>query len=322
MTAYPQLQGFRSGPGLIRLVGHRGARGVMPENTLEGFRFTHGAGVAALEFDVVLTRDGVPVITHNHHLLNAATRSADGAWLAGEELKVSELPLSELQQFDVGGLDGSTVYGKRFPDQVFLSDVRVPRLADLLDLALEPQGRDLLFLLEMKSEPASAGKGSGAKEIVAKVVKEVRGRGLEGQTVLHSFDWDLLEECRRAAPEMPRSFLSQMPENADDPGEDSAKSVAPDFKALGVSVPRAVADAGGQMWCPYFMDVTPELVAEAHDLGLLVSAWTANEPDDINRMIDAGVDGIVTDYPGRAQRILLGRGLTWRDDIRPSAPGA
>ena len=312
MMEFPQLDGFRGAPGVVRLIGHRGARGVMPENTMEGFSFTLTAGVRAMEFDVVLTRERTPVITHNHHFLNAATRGSDGSWLTGDELKVSELSLAEIKQFDVGGLDGSTVYGKRFPDQVFMSGVRVPCLTELLDFALQPEGQDLLLLLEMKSEPTSASAlGENSHAIVHEVLEEVRSLGLEQRTILHSFDWSILEECARIAPEIPRSYLSQLPENADDLGEDSQKLVAPDFDTLGVSIPQAVAAADGSLWCPYFMDVTPELVSEAHDLGLLVSTWTVNETDDINAMIDAGVDGIITDYPGRAQRILLSRGLTW-----------
>ncbi len=319
MTDFPQLNGFRGGPGLVRVIGHRGARGVMPENTMEGFLFTLNIGVSAMEFDVVLTRDQIPVITHNHHLLNAATRGADGDWLTGDELKVSELSLSDLSQLDVGGLDGRTVYGKRFPDQAFMSGVRVPPLTDLLNFALTPEGKDLLLLLEIKSNPKDPNPAGARNNIASRVLAEVRSRGLENRTILHSFDWDLLGECANLAPDIPRSYLSQRPENMDDPGEDSPKEMAPDFDALGMSIPQAVANAGGKMWCPYFMDVTPELVAVAHDLGLLVSGWTANEPEDINRMIDAGLDGIITDYPGRAQRILLARGLTWSDGIPPEA---
>ena len=314
MTYFPQLDGFRGSPGVVRIIGHRGARGIMPENTIEGFEFTLSVDVQALEFDVVLTRDEIPVITHNHHLLNATTRNGEGSWLTGKELKVSELTLEQLKQLDVGGADGSTVYGQRFPDQVFLSDVRVPALRELFDLAAKPEGQDLLFLLEMKSDPENLNSENGSVAIVRKVVEEVRARGLEDRTILHSFDWNLLDECARVAPDMPRSYLSQLPENTDAKGEDSSKAVAPDFESLGVSIPQAVADAGGSLWCPYYMDVTPELVVEAHELGLIVCCWTANETQDINRMIDAGVDGIVTDYPGRVQRLLLVRDLTWKTE--------
>lgn len=311
MTQFPQLDGFRGGPGLIRLIGHRGARGVMPENTIEGFAFTLDIGVRALEFDVVLTRDRVPVITHNHHLANSATRGCDGKWLTGPEPKVAALTLEEIRGYDVGGLDGHSIYGQRFPDQAFLSGLRVPRLTELLDLACQPEHSDLSLLLELKSDPEVRDDTTERREVVAAVVAEVRARGLEPRTVLHSFDWDLLDECRAQAPDMPTSYLSQLPENSDDPGEDSSKAVGPDYRALTVSVPRAVRDAGGQMWCPYYLDVTRDLVEEAHALGLLVSVWTVNEHDDIERMIDAGVDGIVSDYPGRVQRHLLNRNLHW-----------
>ena len=306
MNGFPQLDGFHGAPGLVRLIGHRGARGVMPENTIQGFEFTLDIGVSALEFDVMLTRDAVPVITHNHHLSKAATREANGKWLVGEEPKVSDFTLAQLKYFDVGGLDGRTAYGKCFPDQAFLSDIRIPRLSELLELATVPKGKSLYFLLEIKSD-----RSSRMTDIVEKVVGEVRQRDLSNRTVLHSFDWDILEECRRIAPEMPRSYLSQTPENANDPLENSPDAVTPDFSSFEKSIPQAVADQGGQMWCPYFKDVTSDLVNEAHELGLLVSTWTVNEIEDMERVIDAGVDSIVTDYPGRAQRLLSSRNLRW-----------
>ena len=306
MNGFPPLDGFHGAPGLVRLIGHRGARGVMPENTMQGFEFTLDIGISALEFDVLLTSDAVPIVTHNHHLSKAATRDAKGQWLVGDEPKVADFTFSQLQNFDVGGLDGRTEYGKCFPDQAFLSDIRIPQLSELLELASVPKGQGLYFLLEIKSDPSS-----GTVDIVENVVKEIRQKNLSSRTVLHSFDWDILKECRRIAPEMPRSYLSQTPENTNDPIDNSPEAVTPDFASFDKSIPQAVADADGQMWCPYFKDVTSDLVEEAHELGLLVSTWTVNEPTDLERVIDAGVDSIVTDYPGRAQRILSSRNLRW-----------
>ncbi len=311
MTEFPQLSSFRGGNGIVRLIGHRGARGIMPENTMAGFEFTVGIGVEALEFDVVLTRDRIAVVTHNHHLLNSATRTPDGAWLQGAEPKVAEMTLAEIQTLDVGGLDGRTIYGKRFPDQAFLNDIHVPRLSDLLEFAGRPQNSNLHLMLELKSDPDAKNNRQEQRDVVAAVVAEIRAHNLEPRTILHSFDWDLLDECRRQAPEMPTSYLSQLPESADDPGEDCALSIGPDFRNLQTSIPQAVYDAGGQLWCPHFMDVSPDLVSEAHRLGLLVSTWTVNETSDIENMIAAGVDGIVSDFPGRVQRCLLNQGLHW-----------
>jgi len=316
VTVYPQLAGFRGGDGIVRLIGHRGARGVMPENTMAGFEFTTSIGVEALEFDVVLTRDHVPVVTHNHHLLRSATRDPHGEWIKGPEPKVAEMTLAEVQALDVGGLDGRSVYGQRFPDQAFLYDVRVPRLSDLLEFTYRPENSNLRLLLELKSDPNAKDDSRENHNVVAAVIGEVRAHNLQERTVLHSFDWTLLDECHRQAPEMPSSYLSQLPENADNPGEDSSLAVGPDFSKLQKSIPQAVCDAGGQMWCPYFLDVTPDLVAEAHALGLLVLAWTVNETADIEHMIAADVDGIVSDYPGRVQHCLLNRRLHWTTEAR------
>lgn len=315
MSAFTQIEAFRGGPKLVRLIGHRGARGVMPENTMQGFAFTLDIGVNALEFDVVMTRDRVAVVTHNHRLAAAATRDGHGRWITGTEPRVADLTFAELQAMDVGGLDGRSDYGLRFPDQAFLNQVRVPCLSDLLAFASLPENSDLSLLLEFKSDPEVKNPKKERVEMVSTVVRDLRAYHLQARTVLHSFDWDLLSECRVQAPEMPTSYLSMMPANLAGNVEAAATVVSPDFGAIKGSLPQAVADAGGQMWCPYVADVTPELVAEAHALGLAVSTWTVNDPADIQRMIEAGVDGIVTDYPGRVQRMLLAQGLIWRDGI-------
>jgi glycerophosphoryl diester phosphodiesterase len=308
MTHFPQLDAFRGGNGVVRLIGHRGARGIMPENTMEGFEFTLSLGVQALEFDVVMTRDHVPVITHNHHLSAEFTRDASGAFLHAPEPRVAELTLAELQAFDVGGLDPKAAYGQRFPDQAYLSGVRTPRLSELLAMVQRPKHSDVALLLEIKADPAQREDHAARAALVAAVVADIRGHALGPRTILHSFDWDLLDECRRQAPELPTSYLSEVTISAAD---DPIDPTSPDHSKLKMSLPSAVAQAGGQMWCPFYMDVTPDLVAEAHDLGLLVQTWTVNLPRDIEAMIDAGVDGICTDYPGRVQRHLNARGLRW-----------
>ena len=135
--------------------------------------------------------------------------------------------------------------------------------------------------------------------------------GLSDRTILHSFDWRLLEECRRAVPEIPTSYLSEMPERPERPRGPCHGRSGRGCAVRRRSLPQIVAQAGGQLWCPHARDVTPALVAEAQALGLIVLAWTVNETEEIDRMIEAGVDGIVTDYPGRAQHRLHLRGAGW-----------
>ena len=160
------------------------------------------------------------------------------------------------------------------------------------------------LLMEIKSDGSLK-----VTKIVSQIVDEIRKRKLGNRTVLHSFDWELLKECHRLAPEIPRSFLSQLNENCDETSDPASEDITPDFSSFKTSIPKAISNQEGQMWCPYFKDVTSELVKEAHSLGLLVCTWTVNEIEDMENMIDAGVDGIITDYPNRAQKVLEIRGL-------------
>ncbi|KIC12696.1 glycerophosphodiester phosphodiesterase [Leisingera sp. ANG-M1] len=308
---YPQIRAFTGEPGVIRLAGHRGARGVLPENTMEGFEFTLNTGVKLLELDVTATRDGVVVITHNHRLTRSMVRDAEGNWLQGEEPKVAALTYAELQQYDAGGLDSSSAYGQRFPDQAFLSGVRIPRLADLLALLQRPQHQDVHLFLEIKSDPDLLADTAARQRLVETVVADVRNAEMQPRTVLHSFDWDLLADCQRIAPEMPASFLTQLPENDADVGEDSSKEVNPVAGCSVLDLPARVATAKGQFWCPYYLDITADALVLARDLGLTTMVWTVNEPEDIDRMITLGVDVICSDYPGRVQRLLLKQGMHW-----------
>ena len=304
MKDFPQLKGFRGNPGFIRLIGHRGARGLMPENTIEGFEFTLDLGVTALEFDVLVSKDNVPVITHDYQLSASLTRDFNGKWIGETSPKISELTLAQLKQFDVGGLDSLSIYGANYPEQEFLSGIRIPKLSELLDLACLPKGQNLYLLMEIKSDGSLK-----ATKVVNQILDEIRERKLSNRTVLHSFDWELLKECHRLAPEIPRSFLSQLPENFSLPSDTFSEDITPDFSSFKTSIPKAIANQEGQMWCPYFKDVTSEMVKEAHSLDLLVCTWTVNEIEDLENMIDAGVDGIITDYPNRAQKVLKTRGL-------------
>lgn len=276
-----------------------------------GFEFALSIGVSLLEFDVVLTRDQVPVITHNTRLHAPTFRDGKGRFLTGSDHRVGALKWRDIQGYDVGCLDGTSHYGQRFPDQAQVDGLRVPRLQDLLEHVSRPDRAAAHLMLELKSDPESADDAAHRKAMVARVIDEVRSAGLSQRTLLHSFDWRILAECQDQAPDMPTSFLTQLPENSDEVGEESARPVSPDFAGRRDEIPQMVRDAGGALWCPFVNDVTALDVAKAHDLGLCVAVWTVNTPQDITRMIDIGVDAIVSDYPGRVQRLLSDRGFRW-----------
>ena len=309
--SYRAVEAFRGADKTIRIVGHRGARGVFPENTMLGFKSTIEMGINLVEFDVVLCADGVPVITHNH-ALHAPTFKHVGGKFIDHEPKVLDLTWSQLQCFEVGRLDSSTQYGQRFPDQLQFDGIKVPKLDELLAYAASLSDNAIYLMLEIKSDPNHLDNDVFRKKLVSEVIKRVRQFDLINQTLLHSFDWRILEECKSSAPELPTSFLTQINHNPADLGEDSSLSVGPNIKDFGDHIPDYVFDKGGSLWCPNVQDITPTALRRAKNLGLVTAVWTVNTVEEIDRMIEYGVDAIVTDYPGRVQQRLDVYGYNWQ----------
>lgn len=287
-----QIVDFKKRPGVIRIVGHRGARGVFPENTMLGFEYTLASGVPLVEFDVVLTADDVPVITHNPTLHKPTFQDQAGQFISNE-LPIRSLSFAELGRYEVGKIDGTTSYGAAFPDQAQVAGLRVPALAELCALVKQPRHQAARLLLELKSDPSLTNMRAN---FVAQVLRVIRDHGVAGQTVLHSFDWEILADCQAQAPDIPTSFLSIASNSEFDLPDD---------------IPAHVKAAGGALWCPHFQDITAKDVADAQRMGLGVVVWTVNAISDIDQMIDFGVDAICSDYPGRVQRRLSDRGLRW-----------
>ena len=184
--SYRAVEAFRGADKTIRIVGHRGARGVFPENTMIGFKSTIEMGINLLEFDVVLCADGVPVITHNH-ALHVPTFKHVGGDFIDHEPKVLDLTWSQLQCFEVGRLDSSTQYGQRFPDQLQFAGIKVPKLDELLGHVANLSENNVYLMLEIKSDPNHVNNDIFRKKLVSEVTKRVRHFDLINQTLLHSF---------------------------------------------------------------------------------------------------------------------------------------
>lgn len=317
MSAAPVFDQLRAGEKLIHIHGHRGARGILPENTLDSFRFTFDAGVRVVELDVLMTADDVAVLTHNPHLLADATRDANGDWLAEESSPlVRELSYAELQTYDVGGLQPGSKYATRFPEQAFLYAQRIPTLEKLCALVNHHKYADVWLNIEIKSTPHHPNYTPPPAQYVDAVLNILRRQRMEKRVILQSFDWRILHECARQAPAMPRSYLSYALKDGRDLKEVNVYPDSPWMDGLQLAdyqdnLPALVAAAGGQVWTPYHKDLTTESIATARDCGLMVNTWTVNAVADIDRVVELGVDGIITDYPGRVQRRLLDHGLAW-----------
>lgn len=261
-------------PARIEVHGHRGARAVVPENTLAAFEYAIQAGADVLELDLAVTRDNVLVVSHDPVLNPQICRGPGGPAV------IRELTLEELRRWDCGSLRHP-----QFPKQKPVPGARIPTLDEVLALA---GPGNFHFNIETKSFPDQPQYTPPPEEFARLVLEAVRKRGLASRVILQSFDFRTLHAMKRLAPEIRLAALWSK-----DPR---------DF----VSVAR---EAGAGIASPQHSLVTPERVRQAHQAGLRVIAWTANTPADWDRLIAAGVDGIITDDPAELIRHLKARGL-------------
>ncbi|MGH8765882.1 MAG: glycerophosphodiester phosphodiesterase [Burkholderiales bacterium] len=296
------------------LQGHRGARGLAPENTLPAFQRALELGVTTLELDVGVTRDGVVVISHDTALNPNHTRDASGRFLEAPGPAIHSLTWAQLQAYDVGRLKPGTDYARQFPDQRPVDGTRIPRLADLFDLVKRSGDDKLRFDIETKLDPSRPGEAPDPEAFAHALVAEIRKAGMSARATVQSFDWRTLQVVQNIAPEIPTAYLT-IQRRFDNIGasrpEGSPWTAGFEFRAYG-SVPKMIKAAGGGLWSAYIEDLDAQNVKEAQGLGLKVLAWTVNDPAAMARMIELGVDGLITDRPDLARKLLEERGLRWR----------
>ena len=292
----------------IEIQGHRGARGLLPENTIPAFERAVELEVDVLELDLGLTRDGVPVVHHDRALDPDRTRDSAGAWLAPPGPFLNAMDLAELSQFDVGRAAPGSPIAERFPDQVPRDGTRIPTLAEVLALGRRPGAGAIRFNIETKVTPLAPEETAGPEEFARAVVEVLRAEGMLDRANLQSFDWRVLREARELAPDLSTVCLTAEQRWIDNvlrgrPGP-SPWTAGLDIEAFDGSVPRMVTAAGCAVWSPYYRDLTEETLAEARSRGLKVVVWTVNETDDMLALARLGVDGIISDYPDRAIEAL------------------
>ena len=246
----------------ILVHGHRGARGVLPENTLPAFEYAIKAGVDVLEMDLAVTKDDVIVISHDPTLLPAICTGPK------PDAVIRELTLAELRKYDCG-----TLKNPRFPRQKPVPGTRVPTLDEVLTMGGPSK---VEFNIETKIFRDKPQYTPSPEEFARLVLAQIRKHHVESRVILQSFDFRTLHAMHKLAPEIRLSALYE--------------GAPRDF----VKIAR---EAGAQIVSPLYSLVTKEQVAAAHAAGLQVVPWTANTPADWDKLIAAGVDAIISDYP-------------------------
>jgi glycerophosphoryl diester phosphodiesterase len=259
----------------IEVHGHRGATLVLPENTIPGFEHAIEAGADYIELDTWVTKDNVVVVSHDPFL--------HPPMCSGPEPKavIRQLTLEQVKQWDCG----SAAHPK-YPGQKPAPGARIPTLDEVL--ALASRGNHFRFNIEIKSSPEHPELAPPLEEYVRLVYDSIRRNKVEARSQVQSFDWRVLHEMRKIAPKLQMAAL---------------------YGSGPMSFPRIAADTGVKIIAPQFRLATPEKVKEAHSAGLKVVVWTVDEPQDWDRLIDAGVDGIITDQPKALIEHLKKRGL-------------
>jgi glycerophosphoryl diester phosphodiesterase len=291
----------------VEVIGHRGARGLYPENSLEGFQNALALGVRSFELDVGMTADGAVVVSHDMALNPAITRDSTGEWLNGRRPLIRELTLDALRTYDVGRIRRATPYRMLFRAQKGSDGVRIPTLEEVLRLA-----PDANFIIELKTDPRHPDWTADPSVMADAVLAIVDKAGATGRVVIESFDWRGPRHVRRIRPDIPLAWLTRKQTEMGAAlwwdGETPARyrgSVPATIAAQGESFAEGNGDGGGSrpVWAPAWESLTKAAVAEAHALGLKVIPWTVNRRAAMRRLIAWGVDGLITDRPDVAMSL-------------------
>ena len=287
--------------------GHRGARGLAPENTLAAIEQALFIGVTTLEFDVVLSAEGVPVVSHDTSPNPDITRDAGGRWLQARGKPFNQLSLEQIAALDVGRINPSSRYARDFQNQAPQDGERIPTLASVFERVKRLGASHVRFNIELKTHPRRPDESPDPEAFVRAVMAVINSQGMASRTTLQSFDWRVLKAGQVVAPGVPLSFLSAQLErfNTLSDGDWTGGLKLAGFE----DAPAMVAAAGGKLWSPHFNDLSQATLARARSFNLRVIPWTVNEVSDMARLIDWGVDGLITDYPDRLRAVMQQRGM-------------
>lgn len=260
--------------------GHRGTRGLMPENTIPAMRKGLEMGASFIEVDVYTSKDGKVIISHDYAVNADHTLDPQGKQMTKEEAAkfiFHQMNYEDIKKFDVG----SMVY-KPYPRQQKMK-VSIPLLSDLID-SVELFTRlnsmpGAIYNIELKNDPKYDGVYNATpSELVEATMKVVKSKNIGNRFYIQSFDFRPLQYVHKTYPNVTVGFLTN----------DTKMDFDANTEKLGF-LP--------QVYSPVFTMVTPELISKAHAKKIRLVPWTVNTKEDMQRMISLGVDGIITDYP-------------------------
>ena len=298
-------------PPNFDLQSHRGGRGEWTEESRTAFEESLAMGVTTLELDIVMSADGVPVVWHDPEIQTDKCRDTEPVEADDEQFPyvgklVHDLTWEQLQTLECD------VKLEDFPDQVPVDGNKLIDLPELFELASSDD--DVYFNIETKIEAEERDKSAEPQEFVDAILAAADEAGTTDRLMIQSFDWRSLPLVREKNPDVSLIMLyddtTWVPDSPwtgdvdyDSVGGDiveAARHIGAAVLSPGYSVP-SDAEAGDDDYNPV---ATPEYIQKAHDAGLRVIPWTVNDEATMRGQIEAGVDGIITDYPTMLKTIL------------------
>ena len=253
--------------------GHRGARAAFPENSLSAFEYAIQIGVAVIELDTGVTKDGEVVVYHDQKINDRLCQTIKGNPIK-REIWIHQSLLSEIKSFDCG-----TRGNAQFPNQKLVAGTKIPTLREVLELVTQsdhPNAKTVKFSIETKSRADRPFAQPAPYEFTSAIIRLLEAYQVVDRTILQSFDHRTLAAAHQQKPEL---ALAALFSNSNTDWITATKSV----NAATVS--------------PYYKNLSKRKVDEIHDAGLRVIPWTVNQESDWQSLVKMGVDGIITDDP-------------------------
>jgi glycerophosphoryl diester phosphodiesterase len=276
-------------PVTLDLQGHRGARGLLPENTIPSMLRAIDLGATTLEMDAVISRDGQVVVSHDHYFHEQITTAPDGTTFdraAATKLLLYQMPYDSIRKYDVG-----LKPHPGFPQQQKMA-VYKPLLSDLLaacEQHASKNSRQVKYNIEIKSSASGDGiRHPAPPEFVNKVLEVLRQQMVLSRANIQSFDVRPLQYLHQHHPGVPVSYLV----------EQTKEPLDSQLAKLGFTP---------AIYSPHFAGVTKELVQQVHAKGMKIIPWTVNELAPMQQLAAAGVDGIISDYPNLFSQVTAPR---------------
>lgn len=347
---------FKHQKGHVQVYGHRGARSYSPENTLAGYKTALTIGTDFVDMDVVMSKDGEVVVSHDLWLNPDIARDKTGKFIANaiskadmlKGIDASELDkfltpylyrnmsLAQIQNYDVGRLNPRSPYSTFFPEQVAVDRSKMPTLREVIKYVNQNTNRQVDFQIEIKTDPEHDNWTFSPKEFATAIYQVLREENVIDRAELQAFDFRVLKELRSIDSRLRLAYLTES--DNEEPGATNFRDSDPKIagrwtggelvKNHGNSIPRMIKYLAGPnpaCWEPEDLELTKESLDEAHQLGLKVVVWTWPEhagstfdPKLIEKLLAWGVDGIITDDPGRLISMLAARGYPVPNRYHPN----